>query len=48
MRPAEVDELKGDASKAKARLGWQPTKSFNDIIKEMVENDISLISNDLN
>jgi GDPmannose 4,6-dehydratase len=40
FRPAEVDLLHGDASKAHARLGWRPTISFEDMIAEMVEADL--------
>jgi GDPmannose 4,6-dehydratase len=40
MRPAEVDVLLGDASKARQKLGWQPTVSLEDMIAEMVEADI--------
>lgn len=39
-RPAEVDLLIGDASKAKRILGWEPTIPFEDIVKEMVDNDL--------
>ncbi|MEP7291835.1 MAG: GDP-mannose 4,6-dehydratase [Chloroflexota bacterium] len=39
MRPAEVDLLIGDASKAKARLGWEPTVSFEQLIEMMVRAD---------
>ena len=39
FRPAEVDELLGDSSKAKRVLGWQAKTSFDDLIKEMVETD---------
>ena len=38
-RPAEVDELLGDNSKAKEILGWEPKYNFEQLIKEMVEND---------
>lgn len=41
FRPAEVDALQGDASKAKRLLGWQPRTSFQDLVKEMVEADLS-------
>ena len=41
MRPAEVDVLLGDASKAKAKLGWEPTISFEDMMAEMVEADLA-------
>ena len=43
-RPNEVDFLKGDSRKAKKILGWKPRKKFNDLVREMVENDIKNIS----
>jgi GDPmannose 4,6-dehydratase len=39
FRPAEVDTLLGDPSKAKAELGWEPQISAQDMCKEMVEED---------
>lgn len=39
FRPAEVDELLGDSSKARKELGWIPETSFYDLIKEMVDAD---------
>ncbi len=39
-RPAEVDLLIGDASKAHAKLGWEPSVSFEELIKIMVEADL--------
>lgn len=39
FRPAEVDELLGDSTKATIRLGWKPTHSFDDLVREMVEED---------
>jgi GDPmannose 4,6-dehydratase len=39
FRPAEVDTLLGDASKARQQLGWQPTIGFDDLVREMVEHD---------
>jgi len=39
-RPAEVDLLIGDASKAKAKLGWEPTYTFETLVKEMVDSDL--------
>tara|TARA_Y100000590_G_scaffold125456_1_gene143489 strand:- start:6527 stop:7558 length:1032 start_codon:yes stop_codon:yes gene_type:complete len=39
FRPAEVDELLGDSSKAKTELGWKSNYSFDDLIKEMVYLD---------
>lgn len=41
LRPAEVDVLLGDPSKAKAKLGWEPATSFEDLISEMVEADLA-------
>ncbi|HEY7577715.1 MAG TPA: GDP-mannose 4,6-dehydratase [Acetobacteraceae bacterium] len=40
MRPAEVDVLLGDASKAQQKLGWHPAISLDDMIAEMVDADI--------
>jgi GDPmannose 4,6-dehydratase len=40
-RPAEVDVLLGDASKARVELGWQPTITLENMIAEMVDADIS-------
>ena len=39
FRPTEVQHLLGDASKARAKLGWAPTVSFAELIREMVESD---------
>ena len=44
MRPAEVDSLIGDPSKAKNVLGWTPTVSFPELVTMMVENDLALES----
>ncbi|MBZ5593065.1 MAG: GDP-mannose 4,6-dehydratase [Acidobacteriia bacterium] len=41
-RPAEVDLLWGDSSKARAVLQWQPTGSFTDLVTEMVQADLQL------
>lgn len=40
FRAAEVETLLGDASKAKAKLNWQPKISFQSLVKEMVEKDL--------
>jgi GDPmannose 4,6-dehydratase len=40
MRLAEVDVLRGDYSKAKAKMNWTPTTPFNELVRRMVENDI--------
>jgi GDPmannose 4,6-dehydratase len=42
MRPSEVEALRGDASKAKSDLGWEPTVTFNELVKIMVEADMGL------
>jgi GDPmannose 4,6-dehydratase len=44
FRPAEVDILVGDASKAKAKLGWTPTCSFQQMIHMMVEADLKRLA----
>lgn len=46
-RPAEVNILQGDASKARAKLNWSPTISFEDLVKEMVESDLACYSQTL-
>jgi GDPmannose 4,6-dehydratase len=43
MRPAEVDILIGDASKAHDRLGWEPSVSFEDLVRMMVDSDVELL-----
>lgn len=40
FRPAEVELLLGDASRAHADLGWQPTTKFEDLVREMTEADL--------
>lgn len=40
FRPTEVSTLLGDSSKAKEKLGWQPTISFEDLVSEMVHSDL--------
>jgi len=42
-RPAEVDLLVGDASKAKRVLGWEPRTSFEELIRLMVDSDLKLL-----
>lgn len=43
MRPVEVDYLKGDFSKAKQLLGWEPTVYLDEMVTRMVVNDIELL-----
>ncbi len=42
FRPTEVDLLIGDSSKARAKLGWKPKTSFNQLVKEMVAGDLAV------
>ncbi|HEV7807747.1 MAG TPA: GDP-mannose 4,6-dehydratase [Solirubrobacteraceae bacterium] len=44
LRPAEVDQLIGDATKAKERLGWQARTSFEELIRLMTRSDLELLS----
>ena len=44
MRPAEVDVLRGDSTKARDELGWTLSTSFQEMISKMVANDINLLS----
>jgi GDPmannose 4,6-dehydratase len=44
MRPAEVDTLMGDCTKAKEVLGWEPKTPLQEIVKRMVKNDIELLT----
>ena len=41
-RPAEVDLLLGDSTKARTRLGWSPQTSFEQLVDMMVEGDVEL------
>lgn len=43
FRPAEVDLLVGDPTKAETKLNWQREISFNELVKRMVENDLKLV-----
>ena len=43
MRPAEIDVLCGDSSKARKQLGWSPKTSFEEMVRRMVNRDISLL-----
>jgi len=42
LRPTEVDALQGDATKARQRLGWSPRVGFKELIRMMVQNDLTL------
>jgi GDPmannose 4,6-dehydratase len=45
-RPAEVELLVGDSSKARARLGWAPTCTFEELLSEMVQADLQALTRD--
>jgi len=44
LRPAEVDQLIGDPAKAKEQLGWEPTTSFEELIRLMTRADLELLA----
>ena len=46
FRPAEVETLVGDPSKARAKLGWEPKVSFRELVAEMVAGDLKLAERD--
>lgn len=47
FRPAEVETLLGDATKAKKKLGWVPKISFKELVKEMVQTDLIVAENEI-
>lgn len=46
FRPTEVETLLGDASKAKAKLGWEPKTTFDELVKEMAREDLRIAERD--
>jgi len=46
FRPTEVDALLGNAAKARAKLGWVPKTSFDQLVTEMVTSDYELARRD--
>jgi GDPmannose 4,6-dehydratase len=44
LRPAEVDQLLGDSTKARNELGWTPNVSFEQLIGMMVDADLARLS----
>ena len=46
FRPTEVETLLGDPTKAREKLGWTPTTSFAELVREMVEEDFNLAQRD--
>ncbi len=47
LRPAEVDALQGDASKAREKLGWKPTVTFKELVRIMVDADREALADQL-
>jgi GDPmannose 4,6-dehydratase len=47
LRPAEVDHLVGDASKARRELEWEPRTSFRELVEQMVDADLDRVANEL-
>ena len=47
LRPAEVDHLLGDPSKARAELGWTPAVNFKQLVEMMVDADVALLSSSM-
>ena len=45
MRPAEVDVLRGESTKAREVLGWKPKTSFDQMVNKMVSSDIKRLEN---
>ena len=46
FRPTEVETLLGDSTKAREKLCWEPKITFEDMVKEMMENDIMIAKRD--
>ena len=44
FRPAEVNQLLGNAAKAREKLGWEPQISFEEMVHEMVDTDMKLVA----
>ena len=44
LRPAEVEHLIGDSSKAREMLGWEPRTSFDELVRLMVDSDLELLA----
>ncbi len=47
VRPADVDQLVGDASKVREKLGWRPHTTFEELIEMMVDADLALLKNSM-
>jgi GDPmannose 4,6-dehydratase len=48
FRPTEVNHLEGDPSRSKAKLGWEPKHSFDDLVRDMVESDRATVRREHN
>jgi len=48
FRPADVDFLVADATKARTRLGWKPTVTFEELIQMMVDADLEALKRENN
>jgi GDPmannose 4,6-dehydratase len=44
LRPADVEQVIGDAAKAREKLGWRPRTSFEEMIRLMVDADLELLA----
>jgi GDPmannose 4,6-dehydratase len=47
FRPAEVESLVGDSSKARRLLNWAPRYTFAELVREMVQNDLGIVSREV-
>ncbi|MEY2532885.1 MAG: GDPmannose 4,6-dehydratase [bacterium] len=47
LRPAEVDALQGDPTKAREKLGWEPTVTFKELVRMMVDADVKSLEDEL-
>jgi GDPmannose 4,6-dehydratase len=43
FRPSEVETLLGDASKAQLKLGWSPTTTLPELVREMIQSDLTFV-----
>jgi GDPmannose 4,6-dehydratase len=46
-RPAEVDQLVGDPSRAREKLGWEPRVDFQSLVRMMVEEDLAKVAREV-
>ena len=47
LRPADINTLRGDSAKARQKLGWEPTVSFEELVEMMVEADLRRVRNEI-